>query len=721
MIFWLVGLSLAALIAKSSQFGEFDNDYVHELEENDWRRDSDDFGLHGGDVHLSEGLAFGHDADHGFHHDPYDDYGLEGNYREFYNQDFDNYRGPYGFDAYGYGAGSDGKYGHGGFAYKGYGPPGFDYRGGNPALRKALRGKPLYAAGAKLEMGHGGVASPLNVITNAALHGNFNPLRNFGYGGLGGLSNKAAQEINYYRLKQGLYPLDPNDLDGDGEADHLTKTKHKIDEYIAKQWKLGKRKLTVSVNYGNMPLEYQYLGQYHGFPNPVAGTPLGQMFGLPMAKDKVAKKYGGGPYNHFEKHGFKGHHMRRGPNLPDLKYEAKYDVKHDFRPDFKMPDFHLTPIQPEGGRPPSSGPPSRPPPPPSSSSSNERPNTRFVPPGDVDYVPPGAAVKEGGSPPPPPPPPPKSPLPPPPAQEAEGGDPEETKKKPLWERLKEAWETDEIPPPPPQQMRPPPQFNAQFNQQQQQQQQPPRGGPRDNNNNQQPPWVASTQQQPSWMSHLADEEDNNAADMPAPLMGLDQMLQQQQQGGGGNNQFDMAAGMMMNPAQMQEQSAQHLQEQHNDIYPQGQNLQGNFEGGAAEYEPMPQAPTPPQGNQQMPLMGGGMGGNMGGGMGGNMGGGMGANMGGGMGANMGGGMGANMGGGMGGNAGFGGMGNMGGGFRGGMGGNDMGGGMGFEGGMGGGNFAGGSFRPGRQTMGGFGQGGPEQGGDFQGDGPPFQW
>merc|ERR1719365_580703 len=106
----------------------------------------------------------------------------------------------------------------------------------------------------------------------------------------------------------------------------------------------------------------------------------------------------------------------------------------------------------------------------------------------------------------------------------------------------------------------------------------------------------------------------------------------------------MAAGMMMNPAQMQEQSAQHLQEQHNDIYPQGQNLQGNFEGGAAEYEPMPQAPTPPQGNQQMPLMGGGMGGNMGGGMGGNAGFG-----------------------GMGGNAGFGGMGNMGGGFRGGMG------------------------------------------------------
>merc|ERR1740119_18633 len=46
------------------------------------------------------------------------------------------------------------------------------------------------------------------------------------------------------------------------------------------------RKLTVSVDYGNMPLEYQYLGQYHGFPNPIAGTPLGKVFGLPVKSTK---------------------------------------------------------------------------------------------------------------------------------------------------------------------------------------------------------------------------------------------------------------------------------------------------------------------------------------------------------------------------------------------------------------------------------------------------
>merc|ERR1711881_214257 len=48
---------------------------------------------------------------------------------------------------------------------------------------------------------------------------------------------------------------DGDDVDGDGEPDHLVETRNKIDDYLAKQWLLGKRKLTVSVNYGNMPLE----------------------------------------------------------------------------------------------------------------------------------------------------------------------------------------------------------------------------------------------------------------------------------------------------------------------------------------------------------------------------------------------------------------------------------------------------------------------------------
>merc|ERR1719334_1789952 len=37
------------------------------------------------------------------------------------------------------------------------------------------------------------------------------------------------------------------DLDGDGEADHLVETRNKIDDYLAKQWLLGKRKLSVQL------------------------------------------------------------------------------------------------------------------------------------------------------------------------------------------------------------------------------------------------------------------------------------------------------------------------------------------------------------------------------------------------------------------------------------------------------------------------------------------
>merc|ERR1719187_956903 len=75
--------------------------------------------------------------------------------------------------------------------------------------------------------------------------------------------------------------LDPDDLNGDDVVDHLQETQNRIDNYLAKQWLLGKRKLTVSVNYGNIPLEYQFLQQYHGMPNPLSGTPLGPRFGMP--------------------------------------------------------------------------------------------------------------------------------------------------------------------------------------------------------------------------------------------------------------------------------------------------------------------------------------------------------------------------------------------------------------------------------------------------------
>merc|ERR1719186_1129900 len=88
---------------------------------------------------------------------------------------------------------------------------------------------------------------------------------------------------------------DAEDLDGDGEPDHLVETRNKIDDYLAKQWLLGKRKLTVSVNYGNTPLEYQYLQQYHGMPNPLQGTPLGNQMGLNPETTRSGKSFN--PYD----------------------------------------------------------------------------------------------------------------------------------------------------------------------------------------------------------------------------------------------------------------------------------------------------------------------------------------------------------------------------------------------------------------------------------------
>merc|ERR1719348_2677013 len=145
---------------------------------------------------------------------------------------------------------------------------------------EAMYGGAQKVAGGQFNLGYGGLKSPLAPIVNSAYQGNFSPMKKFGFGGFGGVDNYAAGEINDYRYNHGMRPLDHQDLDDNGEADFLTATKHKIDNYLAKQYLMGRRKLTVSVNYANMPLEYQYLSQFHGFPNPVAGTPLGKKFGL---------------------------------------------------------------------------------------------------------------------------------------------------------------------------------------------------------------------------------------------------------------------------------------------------------------------------------------------------------------------------------------------------------------------------------------------------------
>ena len=40
----------------------------------------------------------------------------------------------------------------------------------------------------------------------------------------------------------------------------------------------GKRKLSVGVKFGNLPLEWQFLKQHHGVPNPLAHTYFGPRY-----------------------------------------------------------------------------------------------------------------------------------------------------------------------------------------------------------------------------------------------------------------------------------------------------------------------------------------------------------------------------------------------------------------------------------------------------------
>merc|ERR1719495_1367818 len=53
-----------------------------------------------------------------------------------------------------------------------------------------------------------------------------------------------------------------------GAAEYLTSSKARLEKYLQKQWQLGKRKLQVQVDFGNVPLEWEYLNQYHGVRHP---------------------------------------------------------------------------------------------------------------------------------------------------------------------------------------------------------------------------------------------------------------------------------------------------------------------------------------------------------------------------------------------------------------------------------------------------------------------
>ena len=48
-----------------------------------------------------------------------------------------------------------------------------------------------------------------------------------------------------------------------------------LENYVQRQHLLGQRKLQVQVGFGNIPLEWEFLNQYHGVQHPLANTHFG--------------------------------------------------------------------------------------------------------------------------------------------------------------------------------------------------------------------------------------------------------------------------------------------------------------------------------------------------------------------------------------------------------------------------------------------------------------
>merc|ERR1712055_1185920 len=109
-----------------------------------------------------------------------------------------------------------------------------------------------------------------------------------------------------------LYGADPYDLFGVDQEDdeHLKSTSARLEKYLQKQWQLGKRKLQVQVDFGNVPLEWEYLNQYHGVRHPLSMTAFGPKYGL-AGPPAPMFDYGYGPG-----YGFGGPGYGPGPGAP---------------------------------------------------------------------------------------------------------------------------------------------------------------------------------------------------------------------------------------------------------------------------------------------------------------------------------------------------------------------------------------------------------------------
>merc|ERR1719188_2668684 len=114
-----------------------------------------------------------------------------------------------------------------------------------------------------------------------------------GMGGLGGLGMLGL--MNFFGGGEDLME-DTRDQNSDdlGADEYLTSSKARLEKYLQKQWQLGKRKLQVQVDFGNVPLEWEYLNQYHGVRHPLSMTAFGPKYGL-AGQPTPMVDYGFGP------------------------------------------------------------------------------------------------------------------------------------------------------------------------------------------------------------------------------------------------------------------------------------------------------------------------------------------------------------------------------------------------------------------------------------------
>merc|ERR550517_128114 len=98
----------------------------------------------------------------------------------------------------------------------------------------------------------------------------------FGFGGLGTLGLMDFLDGGEDFMED-TRDQNSDDLEAD---ERLSSSKARLEKYLQKQWQLGKRKLQVQVDFGNVPLEWEYLNQYHGVRHPLAMTAFGPKYGL---------------------------------------------------------------------------------------------------------------------------------------------------------------------------------------------------------------------------------------------------------------------------------------------------------------------------------------------------------------------------------------------------------------------------------------------------------